>query len=242
MTLIAPLLFNNSTWERRFTSPLHIKILIMKKIVIFFFIYWLTWHASFGQEGKVIELAPVEIVPADNLLVYSNFSKKSRENNTTVLGPLGSIKIATVSGFKNPEKATIALEGLEFFFNYNWTEDSSGFYVQPVVVGENGLPVVGGADFPEKYLVTSKLRNRIFIDLSSKGLHLAPQERVLVGIRFLENVNPETPNKFNITALSGRMDDSTYLLYWDGRLPEKIFDPGKHSAGVKFSVVYKLKE
>lgn len=190
----------------------------------------------------MIELAPVEITPTDKILVYSTFSKKHSEINGTLRGPLGSIKIATVSGFKNPEKATIALEGLEFFFNYNWTEDSSGFYVQPVVVGENGLPVVGGADFPEKYLVTSKLRNRIFIDLSSKGLHLAPQERVLVGIRFLENVNPETPNKFNITALSGRMDDSTYLLYWDGRLPEKIFDSGKHSAGLKYSVVYKLKE
>ena len=214
----------------------------MKKKSFFCFIYWLIWHASIGQETQVIELAPVEITPTDKILVYSTFSKKHSEINGTLRGPLGSIKIATVSGFKNPEKATIALEGLEFFFNYNWTEDSSGFYVQPVVVGENGLPVVGGADFPEKYLVTSKLRNRIFIDLSSKGLHLAPQERVLVGIRFLENVNPETPNKFNITALSGRMDDSTYLLYWDGRLPEKIFDSGKHSAGLKYSVVYKLKE
>jgi hypothetical protein len=91
-------------------------------------------------------------------------------------------------------------------------------------------------------LVTSKLRNRIFIDLSSKGIRLAPQERVLLGIRFIENVNPATPNMFNISVLSGRMDDSTYLLYWDGRLPEKIYDSGKHSAGLKYAVVYKLKE
>jgi hypothetical protein len=214
----------------------------MKNIGVFCFVYWLTWHALFGQEVQVIELAPVEIVPTDNLLVYSNFSKKQKEKNTGILGPSGSIKIATVAGFKNPENATIELEGLEFFFNYNWSKDSSGFYVQPVVVGEDGLPIGGGADFPEKYLVTSKLRNRIFIDLSSKGIRLAPQERVLVGIRFIENVNPETPNKFNITALSGRMDDFTYLLYWDGRLPEKIFDAGKHSMGLKYSVVYKLKE
>jgi hypothetical protein len=190
----------------------------------------------------MIELAPVEIIPTDSLLVYSNFSKKQKEKNTGILGPSGSIKIATVSGFKNPEKATIELEGLEFFFNYNWSKDSSGFYIQPVLVGEDGLPIGGGADFPEKYLVTSKLRNRIFIDLSSKGIRLAPDERVLVGIRFIENVNPETPNVFNITALSGRMDDFTYLLYWDGRLPEKIFDAGRHSMGLKYSVVYKLKE
>ncbi|MFM2250295.1 MAG: hypothetical protein RLZZ358_1222, partial [Bacteroidota bacterium] len=96
--------------------------------------------------------------------------------------------------------------------------------------------------FPEKYLVTSKLHNRIFIDLSSKGIRLAPQERVLLGIRFIENVNPATPNMFNISVLSGRMDDSTYLLYWDGRVPEKIFDSGKPSMGLKYSVVYKLKE
>lgn len=214
----------------------------MKKIGVFCLIYWLTWHASFGQEGKVIELAPVEIIPTDKILVYSNFSKKDREKNGTVLGPSGGKKIAMLSGFKNPEKATIALEGLEFFFNYNWTEDSSGFYIQPVVVGEGGLAVGDGVDFPEKYLVTSKLQNRLFIDLSSKGIRLAPQERVLVGIRFIENVNPEMPNKFDITFLSGRMDDSTYLLYWDGRLPEKIYDSGKNSAGLKYSVVYKLKE
>jgi hypothetical protein len=216
--------------------------MIMKNIGVFCFVYWLTWHALFGQEVQVIELAPVEIIPTDSLLVYSNFSKKQKEKNTGILGPSGSIKIATVSGFKNPEKATIELEGLEFFFNYNWSKDSSGFYIQPVLVGEDGLPIGGGADFPEKYLVTSKLRNRIFIDLSSKGIRLAPDERVLVGIRFIENVNPETPNVFNITALSGRMDDFTYLLYWDGRLPEKIFDAGKHSMGLKYSVVYKLKE
>jgi hypothetical protein len=216
--------------------------LFMKKISVFCFIYLLTWKASFSQESKIIELDPVEIIPTDKLLVYSNFSKKHKENNSTVRGPSGSKKIATVSGFKNPENSTIELEGLEFFFNYNWSKDSSGFYVQPVVVGEDGLPIGGGADFPEKYLVTSKLRNRIFIDLSSKGIHLAPQERVLLGIRFIENVNPETPNLFNITALSGRMEDSTYLLYWDGRVPEKILDSGKNSAGFKYSVVYKLKE
>jgi hypothetical protein len=214
----------------------------MKKIGVFCFIYWLTWHAAFGQEAQVIELAPFEIIPTDKILVYSNFSKKHREINGTVLGPSGGKKIVMLSGFKNPEKATIKLEGLEFFFNYNWSKDSSGFFIQPVVVGEDGLPIGGGADFPEKYLVTSKLRNRIFIDLSSKGIRLAPQERVLLGIRFLENVNPEIPNKFDITVLSGRMDDSTYLLYWDGRLPEKIYDSGKNSAGFKYSVVYKLKE
>jgi hypothetical protein len=214
----------------------------MKKIGIFCFMYLLTWHASFGQESKIIELDPVEIIPTDKLLVYSNFSKKHREINGTVRGPSGGKKIAMLSGFKNPEKSTIELEGLEFFFNYNWSKDSSGFYIQPVVVGEDGSLVGDGVDFPEKYLVTSKLRNRLFIDLSSKGIRLAPQERVLLGIRFLENVNPETPNKFDITVLSGRMDDSTYLLYWDGRLPEKIYDSGKHSAGFKYSVVYKLKE
>jgi hypothetical protein len=216
--------------------------MIMKKIGFFCFIYLLTWNTSFGQESKIIELDPVEIIPTDKLLVYSNFSKKQKEKNSGIIGPSGSTRIATVSGFKNPEKSTIELEGLEFFFNYNWSKDSSGFYVQPVVVGEDGLPIGGGADFPEKYLVTSKLRNRIFIDLSSKGIRLAPDERVLVGIRFIENVNPETPNVFNFTVLSGRMEDFTYLLYWDGRVPEKIFDSGRHSLGLKYSVVYKLKK
>ncbi len=111
-----------------------------------------------------------------------------------------------------------------------------------MVVGEDGLPIGDGVDFPEKYLATSKFRNRLFIDLSSKGIRLAPQERVLLGIRFLENVNPETPNVFNFSVLSGGMEDFTYLLYWDGRLQEKIFDSGKHSMGLKYSVVYKMKE
>jgi hypothetical protein len=214
----------------------------VKKIIILYSIVSLIGFNLIAQEIQIIELDAVEIIPTDELLIYSNFSKKHREINGTVRGPSGGKKIAMLSGFKNPEKSTIELEGLEFFFNYNWTEDSSGFYIQPVVVGEDGSLVGDGVDFPEKYLVTSKLRNRLFIDLSSKGIRLAPQERVLLGIRFLENVNPETPNKFDITVLSGRMDDSTYLLYWDGRLPEKIYDSGKHSAGLKYAVVYKLKE
>lgn len=214
----------------------------MKKIIILYSIVSLIGFNLIAQEIQIIELDAFEIIPTDKILVYSNFSKKDRKKNGTVRGPSGGKKIAMLSGFKNPEKATIELEGLEFFFNYNWSKDSSGFFIQPVVVGEDGLPIGGVADFPEKYLVTSKLRNRLFIDLSSKGIRLAPQERVLLGIRFLENVNPETPNKFDITVLSGRMDDSTYLLYWDGRVPEKIYDSGKHSAGLKYAVVYKLKE
>ena len=83
----------------------------MKKIGVFCVIYWLTWHASFGQESKIIELDPVEIIPTDKLLVYSNFSKKHREINGTLRGPSGGKKIAMLSGFKNPEKFTIELEG-----------------------------------------------------------------------------------------------------------------------------------
>jgi hypothetical protein len=52
----------------------------MKKINFFCFIYWLTWHASFGQEAQVIELAPVEITPTDKILIFSIFSKNHREN------------------------------------------------------------------------------------------------------------------------------------------------------------------
>ena len=33
----------------------------------------------FCQEAQVIELAPVEIIPTDKILVYSNFSKRYKE-------------------------------------------------------------------------------------------------------------------------------------------------------------------
>ncbi len=215
----------------------------MKKIVIFFFIYWLTWHASFGQEGKVIELAPVEIVPTDKILVHSNFSKKHRESKGNGLSSSARVKIAMVSGFSNPEESFIKMEGLEFFFNYDWGQDSSGFYIHPVVVKEkDGLPMLNYIDFPEKYLVTGKLKNRLFIDLSTKEISIAPNERVYIGIIALENLNPLTPNTYNIVLVNGKFLESTYLLYPDGRRPEEIIKPGKHSAGVKYSVVYKLKE
>ena len=147
-----------------------------------------------------------------------------------------------MSGFLNPVKDSIQLEGLEFFFNYKWDQDSSGFYVQPVVVKEDGLPLINHTDFPEKYLVTSKLKNRLYIDLSAKGISMAPNERLLVGFKFLENLNPEIPNSYNITFINGKVEEYTYLLYPDGRKPEEVIGPGKHSAGLKYSVVYKLKE
>jgi hypothetical protein len=215
---------------------------MVKKIILYFIISFIGFNL-FAQEIKVIELEPVEIVPSDQILVYSNFSKKHKENKAEALGSGLRGKIAIVSGFLNPEKSSIQLEGLEFFFNYDWEQDSSGFYIQPVVVREkDGLPMLNYTDFPEKYLVTGKLKNRLFIDLSTKGISLSPQERVYVGIMFLENVNPKTPYIFNFTAISGKILEYTYLLYPDGRKPQEVVGPGKHSAGLKYSVVYKLKE
>ena len=186
---------------------------------------------------------PVEVIPTDRVLVYSNFSKKHGEGLAKATGPGVSNKIAIVSGFLSPEKSFIQLEGLEFFFNYKWDQDSSGFYIQPVVVREeDGLPMVKYTDFPEKYLVTSKLKNKLYIDLSTKEISLSPNERVYIGIKFLENVNSETPHNFNISLVNGKVYEYTYLLYPDRRRPEEVLSPGKHSAGLKYSVVYKLKE
>ena len=135
------------------------------------------------------------------------------------------------------------MDGLEFYFNYEWDQDSSGFYIQPVVVKEeDGMPMASYTDFPEKYLVTSKLKNSLYIDLSTKEISLPPNERVYVGIKFLENVNPKTTDIFNINAISGKILEYTYILYSDGSRPQEVVGPGKHSAGLKYSVVYKLKE
>ena len=198
---------------------------------------------SWSQDSKIIELNPVEIFPTDQVLVYSNFSKNHGEGLANAIGPGVSRKIAIVSGFSNPQKSSIQLEGLEFFFNYKWAQDSSGFYIQPVVVKEeDGLPAPNYTDFPEKYLVTSKMKFRLYIDLSTKEISLSSGERLYLGIKFLENVNPETQNTFNITLVNGKVFEYTYLMYSDGRRPEEVFSPGKHSAGLKYSVVYKLKE
>lgn len=192
---------------------------------------------------KVIELDPVDILSTDEIFVYSNFSKKHYDNKVNGLGPSGNKSIAIISGFSNPEKSSIQLEGLEFFFNYDWDQDSSGFYIQPVVVEENnGIPNSTYIDFPKKYLVTSKLINRLYIDISSKGINLLPNQRLYIGFKFLKNVNPEIPNSFNVTFTNGRIKENTYLLYSDGRRPELIIGSGKNSAGLKYSVVYKLKE
>jgi hypothetical protein len=214
----------------------------MKRISFLLALWLFLSFESNSQDIKVIELEPVEIIPSDQISVYSNFTKKHRENKANGLGSLGNKQVAIVSGFLNPVKDSIQLEGLEFFFNYKWDQDSSGFYVQPVVVKEDGLPLINHTDFPEKYLVTSKLKNRLYIDLSAKGISMAPNERLLVGFKFLENLNPEIPNSYNITFINGKVEEYTYLLYPDGRKPEEVIGPGKHSAGLKYSVVYKLKE
>lgn len=209
----------------------------MKRLsLLMVFIAFLSFKGK-CQDSLVIELDQVEIVPTDKLLIYSNFSKKHGETLTRIHG-----KTAVVMGFVNPEKLAIELEGLELFFNYEWAQDSSGFYVQPVVVkAEEGFPVATYTDFSEKYLVTSKLENRLYIDLSSKKISMVPRERLFIGIRFLENFNPEAHNTFNITFASGKITEYTYLLYSDGRKPQEIIGPGKQSAGMKYSVVYKLK-
>jgi hypothetical protein len=215
----------------------------VKKILILHSIFSLIGFNLLAQEIQIIELDAIEIIPKDELLIYSNFSKKHRENKVKAFGPGIRGKIAVVMGFLNPEKSAIQLDGLEFYFNYEWEEDSSGFYIQPVVVKEeNGMPIASYTGFPEKYLVTSKLKNRLYLDLSTKGISLLPNERVYVGIRFLENVNAKTPDTFNINAVSGKILEYTYILYLDGRRPQEVVGPGKHSAGLKYTVVYRIKE
>jgi hypothetical protein len=215
----------------------------VKKIIILYSIFSLIGFNLLAQEIQIIELDAIEIIPKDELLIYSNFSKKHRENKVKAFGPGIRGKIAVVMGFLNTEKSAIQLDGLEFYFNYEWEEDSSGFYIQPVVVKEeNGMPIASYTGFPEKYLVTSKLKNRLYLDLSTKGISLLPHERVYVGIRFLENVNSKTPDTFNINAVSGKILEYTYILYLDGRRPQEVVGPGKHSAGLKYTVVYRIKE
>ena len=214
----------------------------IKRIFLLISICFFVFLESNSQDMKVIELDPVEIVPYDQIIVYSNFSKRHQDLHAKFSG-VGVSKIATVTGFVNPKESAIELEGLELFFNYDWVQDSSGFYVLPVLVREeDGLPVGKYTDFPEKYLVTNKLENRLFIDLSSKKISLEPKERIFIGIKFLENVNPETQNNFNSTFTSGKIEEYTYLMYPDGRRPEEVLRPGKNSAGLKYSVVYKFKE
>ena len=153
------------------------------------------------------------------------------------------MKVSNVIGFKNPEKSSINLEGLELFFEYVWDEDSAGLYVQPVVSREvTGLPEANYEDFPEKYLITAKLSNLLFIGLPSKDIEIDPEERKFLEIKFLENVNPDIPNVFNITFVSGKIDKYAYILYSDVREPQEVNGPGKYSAGIKYSVVYKLKD
>lgn len=214
----------------------------MNKTLFLFLLAILFACRAWSQDSKVVELDAVEIIPTDQILVYSNFSKRHQDLRAKFLG-VGVSKIATVTGFVNPKESAIELEGLELFFNYDWVQDSSGFYVLPVMAREeDGLPVGKYTDFPERYLVKSKLENRLFIDLSSKKISLEPKERIFIGIKFLENVNPETQNTFNSTFISGKIEEYTYLLYPDGRKPEEVLRPGKNSAGLKYSVVYKMKE
>ncbi|SFT78473.1 hypothetical protein SAMN04489724_2206 [Algoriphagus locisalis] len=197
---------------------------------------------AWGQDSKIIELEQVDIIPTDELLVYSNFTKRHTENSAKVFGPSGKMKVATVIGFMNSEKSSIKVEGMELFFNYDWALDSLGFYVQPVVSREiNGAPEANYEDFAEKYLVTPKLKSRLYIDLSSKNIEVNPKERIYLGIKFLENVNPDIHNVFNISFVSGKIDEYTYILYSDGRKPQEMIGPGKYSAGMKYSVVYKLR-
>ena len=214
----------------------------MKILVLFLLSFSLTTSTTRAQDSRVIELDPVDIIPNDQIKVYSNFSKKHRENQASVFDPEVTRKVAMVIGFTNSADSTIELEGLELYFNYDWAADSSGFYVQPVISREeNGYPSASYLEYPERYLVTAKLGNRLYIDLSSKNIDMSSKERIYVGLKFIENVNPEAAHTFNITFVGGKVEESTYLLYADGRKPEEVVKSGRNSAAMKYSVVYKLK-
>jgi len=213
----------------------------MKLLVLFLLSLSLT-TATWAQDSRVIELDPVDIIPSEQIKVYSSFSKKHKENQARVFDPGVMGKVALVMGFTNPADSTIELEGLELYFNYDWAVDSSGFYVQPVISREeDGYPSASYADYPERYLVTAKLGNRLYIDLSSKNIDMSSKERIYLGLKFIETVNPESAHTFNITFVSGKIEESTYFMYPGLRKPLEVVEPGKNSAGMKYAVVYKLK-
>jgi hypothetical protein len=194
---------------------------------------------AWSQEAKVFELEQVEIIPNDQILIFSNFSKRSTKKDV----PARVFnKIGIVSEFVNQQSNDIQLEGIELFFKYDWEEDSSGFYVRPVVIKEEkSLPGSPLLDFHEMYLVTKKLKDRLYIDLSSKNIEMAPGERLYLGIRFLENVNPDVQDIFSITLVNEKNSGTSYVLTCNTCEPEEMVSTVKNPLAMKYSVVYKLK-
>jgi hypothetical protein len=87
----------------------------MKRILLLITLCFFISFESNSQDMKVIELEPVEIIPSDQILVYSNFSKKYRENKANGLGSLGKVNCNCFRLFK-PGKIFYSIGRLGVFF------------------------------------------------------------------------------------------------------------------------------
>lgn len=185
----------------------------------------------------IIYLKEVSVYANQGLLSMSSDNKKG---DIHVRGK-GKTSLITKVDVKN--NRTYRLDGLEFFFNYQWQGfEGEGFYIKPLILSaENGKPDSVLLNNQMLYFVSKDINEVIHIDLSEFSIQIRGVNSFFIGMEFVDASEQSNFEDFNVTMTPVKKALSTSFV--KGACPKCSFDPldldEKNGMSLKYKVFYR---
>ncbi len=187
--------------------------------------------------GDTVKLQEVTVYAKQNLSII----KSSHKKNSIHVSGRGKTLLVSKVDLNAP--VTLDIEGLEFFFNYDWQGFSSeSFYIKPLIYSSvNEEPGIDVLNSQRVYEVSRDINKIIHIDLSEETVVLQHIKTFFVGIEFIEAVGETNFEDFNVTMIP--LKKTTGVSFLKANCSSCDFTPfdmdEKTGLSLKYNIYYK---
>ncbi|WP_423127890.1 hypothetical protein [Gaoshiqia sp. Z1-71] len=188
-------------------------------------------------DDTIINLQEVSVYAKQGLSIMKSNNTKG---NIHVRGKGETSLVTRIDVDKN---TTYNIDGLEFFFNYQWQGfEGEGFYIKPLILSsENGKPNSECLNSQILYFVSKEINEVIHIDLSDFNIQINGTNSFFIGIEFVDAVGKSRFEDFNVTMAPLKKALNTSFI--KGSCPKCNYSPfdldEKNGLSLKYNLYYK---
>lgn len=185
----------------------------------------------------VIILQEVSVYAKQGLSVIKSNNKKGN------IHVRGKGKTSLVTKIDVDENTNYNLDGIEFFFNYQWQGfEGEGFYIKPLILtSDNERPSSDYLNNHVLYFVSKEINEVIHIDLSGLNIQINGVSSFFIGIEFVDADGQSKFEDFNVTMTPIKKKLNTSFI--KGSCPKCTFTPfdldEKNGLSLKYNLYYK---
>lgn len=210
------------------------------EIILFVILFFVAPGVIKAQDkylGDTIVNLPEVLVKPPSRVGFSVLSPK-RGKKMNVGGETG--KTAFVSKVNIEKNRKYNIKAVEFFFNYK--KRSIGinrFYIRPLLLTSiEGKPSSDYLKSETIYIVSEKLKETVYIDLSRYNIEIENVDAFFVGVEFVGKDGGDLYDDFNVTML--RLKNETGVSFVKGNCPKCVFSPFYLSDNIGLTLKYNI--